>query len=121
MGNLQAKVGDVWLTPCGNKVEWMRTLDIGVQVRAKDVKINGEYPAVGENLPRWWPRNTKGRPMLAPRRDFTVYRNGGLIQDGLKPDETHARAYAAVMGVDWPNVKSCREVDGAIEFEMEDE
>lgn len=36
-----------------------------------------------------------------------------------KPDDTHARAYAAVMGVDWSKVKSWREVDGAIEFEME--
>lgn len=38
-----------------------------------------------------------------------------------KPDDTHARAYAAVMGVDWSKVKSWREVDGAVEFEMEDE
>ena len=38
-----------------------------------------------------------------------------------KPDDTNARAYAAVMGVDWSKVKSWREVDGAIEFEMEDE
>lgn len=42
-----------------------------------------------------------------------------LAQNNWKPDDTNARAYAAVMGVDWSKVKSWREVDGAIEFEME--
>lgn len=36
-----------------------------------------------------------------------------------KPDDTNARAYAAVAGIDWSKVKSWREVDGAVEFEME--
>lgn len=47
---------------------------------------------------------------------------GGLsiqLKMSRKPDDTNARAYAAVLGIDWSKVKSWREVDGAVEFEME--
>lgn len=82
-GFLKCRVGDVWVSQCGQEMEWLEAPDVGDWVENLTVLLNGKITRCVGALPGVIQHPSKEHIALVhPRDDVTVFRNGECIRDG---------------------------------------
>ncbi len=80
---LKCRVGDVWVSRCGQELEWLEAPEVGDCVESLAVLVNGKVTRCVGALPGVIQHPDKEYiGLVHPRDDVTVFRNGECIRDG---------------------------------------